>query len=400
MALLLAASLRRRFRQLGLILVAVAVAAATVSALAGFAARARARLGADLVAFGPNLVVRPQVPGPEHLPLAGLDRLRGVPGLETVVALRELTATATLHRGAGGELTVRLAPKADGGRPLVFAGDSLLRLYPHWSLAGRWPGPGEAALGSAAALDRAEGAIGQAGEAPDRAGEAPDQAGEAPDRSEPAAVDRPVTGTLTTGTALDRAVFLPLSDLATLAPDVPDAAGADRFEARADPSRLDAVAAAIEERVEGAEARPLARVSRSDALLTRRISLLLAAVSAVALALALLTVTASTVALVNERRFEVGLFLALGYTARRVALIFAAELLVAACLAGLAGELTGEWAAAGLARHLLGGAGGGGPTWIGIAAAAGAAVAVVGLSMLTVLARVGRVDAARVLRGD
>ena len=145
------------------------------------------------------------------------------------------------------------------------------------------------------------------------------------------------------------------------------------------------------------------KTSESDARLTRRLTLVLAAVSAVSLALALLSVGAATAALVGERRGEISLFLALGYTGRRVAGLFAAELLATALLAGLAGEVVGELAAGRLADHLLG-PGGGGPalalTLSGAAAAAVTAVAVVGLSMAVALARVARLDVAGVLRGE
>jgi cell division protein FtsX len=176
--------------------------------------------------------------------------------------------------------------------------------------------------------------------------------------------------------------------------------GVDRIEVRAEPSRLREVAAAIESRIEGVEARPLLKVSDSDARVTRRLTLLLAAVSALAFALALLSVGAATTALMGERRVEIGLLMALGYTGRRVTGLFAAELLVAAMLAGSAGVLLGETAAAGLAHRLLGASGGLSLTWSGFAAAALVSVLVVGLSMTVALRRVERLDPARVLRGE
>jgi putative ABC transport system permease protein len=169
---------------------------------------------------------------------------------------------------------------------------------------------------------------------------------------------------------------------------------------RAEPARLAAVAAAIEARIEAVEARPLLKVSESDARVTRRLTLVLAAVSAVSFALALLSVGAATTALVGERRVEIGLLMALGYTGRRVAGFFAAELLAAAVVAGLAGVLLGEIAASSLAHRLLGAGGSLALTWSGFAAAAAVSVLVVGLSMTVALRRVERLDAARVLRGE
>ena len=262
---IVAASLRRRFRQLALILVAVLVAAATVSTLAGFSARSRDRMGSSLAAFGPNLTVRPQVGGPEVLPRTATARVREIPGVQTAKAV------------------------------------------------------------------------------------------------------------------------------------------AGRIDVRAEPSRLDEVAREIESRVEGVEARPLLKVSESDARVTRRLTMVLSAVSAVSLLLALISVGAATTALLGERRTEVGLLLALGYTGRRVGGFLAAELLAAAVLAGMAGQVLGNLAAGSLADRLLGPGDLGGDsfvTWSGFLASASVAALVVGSSLFLALRRIERLDAARVLRGD
>ncbi|HSS77590.1 MAG TPA: FtsX-like permease family protein [Thermoanaerobaculia bacterium] len=261
-------SLRRRFRQLALIVAAVAVAAATVATLAGFSSRAQSQLGASLAGFGPNLTVRPQVGSAVSLPPDVAIRVQKVPGVHSVAV-------------------------SDGN------GERLHRL-----------------------------------------------------------------------------------------------------DIRADPSRLEEVARAIEARVEGVEARPLLRVSDSDSRVTRRLMLVLVAVSAVSLLLALLSVGAATTALVGERRAEIGLLLALGYTGRRVGAFLSAELLAAALLAGAAGDLIGELAAAGLAQRMLGSSSGLSLTWGGFAASALVAVLVVGASMTVALRRVERLDPAQVLRGD
>jgi ABC-type antimicrobial peptide transport system permease subunit len=259
------ASLRRRFRQLALILIAVLVAAGTVSTLAGFSARSRDRMGSSLAAFGPNLTVRPQVGGPEPLPSTVMARVREVSGVQTAKA---------------------------------------------------------------------------------------------------------VSG---------------------------------RIDVRAEPARLDEVAREIESRVEGVEARPLLKVSESDARVTRRLTMVLFAVSAVSFLLALISVGAATTALLGERRTEVGLLLALGYTGRRVGGFLAAELLAAAVLAGMAGQVLGDLAAGALADRLLG-PGDGSFTWSGFAASASAsatvAALVVGSSLFLALRRIERLDPARVLRGD
>ncbi len=267
-------SLRRRVRQLALILAAVAVAAATVAALGAFANRVEVSLGRDLGAFGPNMTVRPQVGGTDSIPGVEAVRIAAIAGV----------------------------------------------LWIH--------GP--------------EGA------------------------------------------------------------NIPAESTAARLDVRVEPSRLDEVARAIESQVPGVEARPLLRVSRSDERLTRRVIRLLGAVSGISLLLALLSVAAATAALVGERRTEIGLLLALGCSVARVGRLLAAELLLAALAAALVGDLLGELAARDLARRLLGALPPGASTisGVGLAGAAMVAVLVVGVSMTFALSRIGRLDAARVLKGD
>ncbi|MES1243484.1 MAG: ABC transporter permease [Acidobacteriota bacterium] len=182
------------------------------------------------------------------------------------------------------------------------------------------------------------------------------------------------------------------------------ASDSGRIDLRADPARLDEVAREIESRVEGVEARPILKVSASDARLTRRLTLVLLAVSAVSFVLALISVGAATTALLGERRTEVGLLLALGYTGRRVGGFLAAELLAAAVIASLAGQLLGDLAAGELADRLLGAGSGHWMTWssylVPSMASAAVAALVVGSSMVFALHRIQKLDAARVLRGE
>lgn len=200
---------------------------------------------------------------------------------------------------------------------------------------------------------------------------------------------------------VERVRALPGVVEATGVPAAHSDAGIVRIEVRAERERLSAVAEEIEQRVAGVEATPLLRVSVSEAALVHRLTLLLGAVAVIACLLAVLSVGASTTALVEERRTEIGLFMALGFTAPRVAAIFAAELLVLALVAGVAGDVLGELAALQLVRSVLGQAAELTlPAWTGLIAAALAAIVVVGLSMVVALAHIGRLDAARVLKGE
>jgi putative ABC transport system permease protein len=367
---LLLTSLWRRPRQLMLILVAVAVTAATVTALASFTTRARSGLAQDLSLFGPNLIIRPEVGGPRHLPAGIAHELRDLPGVVAVAAVARTTTRARLIVGPDGT-SVAPDPQAEP-MPLIAADEHWTRLHPAWQWHGHWPRPGEVALGAGIALPVAT------------------------DATVPANVHA-VSGTLTTGEqGQDLALLVPLSDLAAWH----DGAGVGRLEARVKPDRLQAVADAAQARIPGIDAEPVRRVSQSDAQLTRRVALLLAAVAVVTLLLAALSVATSTTALIGERRRELALFIALGYTGERVGVLVGAELFIAALVAALAGGFAGEAAAGSLSRHILGLATLSGVTWQGLTAAVLAALLVVGLSSVLAFLRIRGLDLAFLLRGD
>lgn len=176
--------------------------------------------------------------------------------------------------------------------------------------------------------------------------------------------------------------------------------GLERIEVRARPDRLEVLAAEIEARLPGVEARPLLRVSRSERDLVRRVTWLLGAAALVACLLALVSVGAVTTALVVERRREVGLLAALGFSGRRISTLFAAELLAAALAAAVVGHLAGEAAAGRLAVGVLGLPGGVASVGSSLPAAAVAAVAVVAAALAVALRRVGSIEPAAVLRGE
>lgn len=211
------------------------------------------------------------------------------------------------------------------------------------------------------------------------------------------------------------ALELPPGSLATIrelagvesavAASAADGGGLAGIEVRVRPDRLAVVAGEIETRLPGSEARPLLRVSRSERDLVRRVTWLLGAAALVACLLALVSVGAVTTALVVERRREVGLLAALGFSGRRISTLFAAELLTAALAAAVVGHLAGEAAAGSLATGVLGLAGSASVASVAsvgssLPAAALAAVAVVAAALAVALRRVGSIDPAAVLRGE
>jgi putative ABC transport system permease protein len=388
---LLAGSLRRASGRLTVIALAATVAAATVAASAGLGARLAGDAASRLHQAGPNLLVRPQVGGPERLEAADVARVLAAPGVVAAAGVLELEGAADLVAGEEGGLRLIVTRPGAGRLAVVGVSGDLLGLHPQWEVE-RAGTAGSEARGATWSGGGALVGVGVS------AGEA------APQTGETHAVELRVAGVLTTGEEPDRGVVVPLAALAgLLLGDGATDPGVDRIEVRAEAGRLEAAARAIEERVAGAEARPLVRVTETEARLVRKLQLLVGGVGAVCLLLALATVGSATLALLDDRRTEIALFLSLGYTGRWVQGLLSAELALVGLASVAAGGLLGEAGAAALARALLGEAAAFQPSLgglgVGLAAGGAAVTLVVAAAAALVRRRVERLDPAPVLQG-
>lgn len=381
---LLLGSLRRRMRHLALIAVACTVAAGTVAATAGLGARLEDGLQSALHAAGPNLVVRPQVGGPDRLPANALGEVEATPGVVVAAAVARRAVTGSSDGAPGGVPMVAVVAVSPG----------FFSLHPDWEIDGRVPAPGAPAPGVA----RTEALVG--------ARVSPEVVASLEAGGEPGAPGSPgfeVVGRLTTGEDLDRAVIVPLeagrSGRVGRSDQLERIDRIDRIEVRAEPGRIEQVAAAIEGRLAGSEARPLTRVTATDARLTRNLQALMAGVGGICLLLALVTVASATLALLEERRKEMALFLSLGYTGRWVQGLVTGELSLIGLVSVAVGSLAGEAAAATLARELLGLPSTFSPSLAGVSAGLLVVVAVIAAAAALVRRRVERLDPALVLQG-
>lgn len=104
---------------------------------------------------------------------------------------------------------------------------------------------------------------------------------------------------------------------------------------------IDAITYQVEEVLAGSTARPIRQVAEAEGAFLGKISLTLALVTAVALAVSALGVMATTTATVMERRAEVGLMKALGGEDLQIALQFLLEATFSGLLGGLVGYAVG-----------------------------------------------------------
>ncbi|MDR1360054.1 MAG: ABC transporter permease, partial [Deltaproteobacteria bacterium] len=145
-----------------------------------------------------------------------------------------------------------------------------------------------------------------------------------------------VTGILRTGGAEDGFFFMDLSAMAAMTGEE-GLADAVEISLEANEADLRRLSAAVHQAVPGLEARLVKRVTQSEAAVLGKLDMLVTLVTLVVLILTMICVATTMMAVVMERRREIGLKMALGAEKRRVAGEFLAE----GALLGAAGGLTG-----------------------------------------------------------
>lgn len=216
-------------------------------------------------------------------------------------------------------------------QPVMAAGTDLTSaraVSPYWYVNGNWPATGELLIGR----DVAELVDLQVGDSTALAGTG--------NGGEDVTGNFTVAGTLETGGAEDGFVFMAADDLGGLL------GGGERidvaeYSVAAPQQVLDGAAARITDGVSGASAATVKRVTESEASVLGTLSALLALVTIVVLVLTMVTVSTTMMAVVTERRREIGLKKALGAENRGIVGEFLGEAVLIGAVGGLAGSLLG-----------------------------------------------------------
>jgi len=324
--LLLRRSLTRRRSRVVVAVLAVALGATTLFALATLAIDLPRHLSRDLRNYGANLVV-----------VADGDRL-------------DAAALAAVDAALAGapvvtEAAFRYAPVQVNAQPSTAAGVDLAAAEAakgYWDVEGAWPtGPGEALVGRDVAewLDLA------VGEAVTLEGAAEDGVA--------AAVTVTVTGLVSSGGTEDGFVVVGLDDLA----EVTGEAGVyDVIElsVAADQAGLADWAERLNAAVPGVRAAAVTRLAHSEADVVAMVRSLLGLVAVLVLALSLIGVATTMMAVVAERRGEIALSKALGAADRAIARQFLVEGLVVGVAGGVVGVGLGFGLAAAISQSVFG----------------------------------------------
>lgn len=228
-----------------------------------------------------------------------------------------------------------------------------------WKVDGQWPEEGECLVGSSIAsrLNANAGADIEL-------------------RGETESVRLRVSGLLTTGADEDEQVVTHLGDVQRLTGlrgkvdrvMVSALTNPEDDFARSDPETLTpadferwsctpyarSIAYDVANTLEGAEARPIMRISQTEGALLSRIDLMMVLVAVAALAASVLGVTSTMMTTVLERKPEIALLKAIGASNGGIAAIFLAEAAVIGVVGGLAGLAVGYFVAQVLAQSVFG----------------------------------------------
>ncbi|MDR2348474.1 MAG: FtsX-like permease family protein [Bifidobacteriaceae bacterium] len=364
-------SVTRRRSRVAIAVLAVAIGATTLFSLASIALDIPRQMSREMRSYGANLLVLPADEAEAITPEAA-QRVAG-----------SLPAAELIGFAPYRYLNVRI-----NEQPFLASGADLeaaRAVSPYWHVEGDWPdAPGELLIGAdvAAVTDLGAGDPVTVVTGSDAEG------------AEPHAFT--ATGVLSTGGSEDALVMMSLADVETLA----GAGGYDvvEFSIASKPERIAELAETISAAEPDLAVAPVKRLTQSDTYVLDMLQSLLVIVAAIVLALTMIGVSTTMMAVVAERRTEIGLRKALGATNRSVVAEFLAEGVVLGAVGGALGIGLGYLLAVTISDnvfHRL-------PafSWPLALGTAVVAVAVTWLANRIPVRRAAEVDPAIVLRGE
>jgi putative ABC transport system permease protein len=352
-------------------LLAIVIGATILSGLLTIYYDIPRQMGQEFRAYGTNLII---VPGDNG-------RLSDEQMNEAVKFLpRENTVGVTPYRYE----TIKI-----NEQPFMIAGTDLReaqKTSPYWFVAGEWPqASGEALIGREVAerINLAEGS-GFTITGTDSRGESGSR-------------DFIVTGIVQTGGTEEAFVFASREDVDEFMADT-GVIDVVECSVSASAAELDGIAARIEGNVADAASLPVKRVTQSEGAVLTKLQSLIWLVTIIVLMLTMICVATTMMAVVTERRKEIGLKKALGASDKSITGEFLGEGLLLGVLGGVLGIALGFAFAQTISVHVFVRSISFQPFLIPVTLIV--SVLITGLACLIPVRRAGRVDPAIVLRGE
>jgi putative ABC transport system permease protein len=340
-------SLTRRRSRVIIAVLAVAIGATTLFALVTIAVDVPKQMSREMRGYGANLLI---------MPAAGASDLSA----SVAVQVEEITAGQDVIAWAPYRYHNVLA----NSQPYLVAGTDLAaarEVSPYWYVDGAWPArAGEVMIGQDIASwldleagqtielqtseapsaevkeDGAEGGHahnhGAGGDGAD--GEVAD--GAAAEPADDVYATFAISGVVSTGGSEDSLIVMDLADLEEFT-GVDGKLDAIEYSVAASAGEIDRLAREISATVSGAEATGVKRLTEADTSVLATLRSLLGLVTAIVLALTMIGVSTTMMAVVAERRNEIALRKALGGTPRQIGREFLVEGLALGAVGGLLG---------------------------------------------------------------
>ena len=329
--------IRRRSRVLIAIL-AVAIGATTLSGLATIAIDVPAQMAREVRSYGANLVVSPG-PGAASLDEAALAAVESAVPKDLLV----------------GSAAFEYATVLINDQPFIAAGSDLASvraMNPYWFVEGAWPGgDGEVLIGEEIAqtigANPGDRILVSALLDPKR-----DPAGQSSRAQKDEPLSLLVSGVLKTGGNEDGYMYTGSADIQGITGAEP-APSIVEYSIAAESERLAQIAQSIESGAQDVSARVVKRLAASDSGVLDMLRSLLAIITGIVLALTMIGVSTTMVAVVAERRTEIGLRKALGASSRSVVVEFVGESALLGLVGGCFGALFGYALATGVALNVF-----------------------------------------------
>lgn len=368
---MLSSSLIRRWSRMAVALFGIAVGATMLLGMVALSRDVPRQMGREFRSYGANMVL--------------------VSARQESVNLGDAARAVALlpHNDLLGMAPFRYIPVRNNMLPYTAVGTDFAaarKTRPYWQVTGRWPSKSNEVLVGA---DIAEYALLEPGKSLSIDGRNGKQ--------EKFEAEFAITGVVKTGGVEDGVIFMALPDMEAMTGEK-DRADVVELSLGVGERELKNIAAAVGSAVPSLEARLVTRVTRSETVVLGKLKMLIYLVTLIMLVLTMICVATTMMAVVMERRKEIGLKKALGAESRRIAGEFLAEGVVLGALGGLAGGVCGLLFARFISDNVFGRS---------IMVEYGLVPAVVVVSILVTVAacllpvrRAMDVEPARVLRGE